>query len=359
MFINLLRRYILRQLTLSFLAVTTVLLLVSLSGVFADLVSEIARGRVPAPLLLTQLGLRFVAWLPLILPLALFIGLIMGIGRLYRDSEMAVLSAVGIGPRQILLPVLLLAVPVSAVVGLAAIWLGPLAEQTARLHVDQANRNFLVAGLDAGRFMELPGGNGVVYVGDISPDGRFFDRLFVQRDQDGRIDLTTATSGELFVQDQARFLRMNSGFRVEGVLGAGDFRLQSFGLNEIRLPDPDASRSDPLAGREMESLIGPGATNRSRAEWHWRIGVPIISLILAVLAVPLARSPPRKARYGLLMLAVLAYILGVSLLILGKIWLGAGKIPIDAGLWWLHLPAMIVAVIALARDGRLPRRRSA
>ena len=42
-------------------------------GLFADLLGEMARGKVPPPLLLSQLGLRLVRYLPLILPLALML----------------------------------------------------------------------------------------------------------------------------------------------------------------------------------------------------------------------------------------------------------------------------------------------
>ncbi len=352
-----LRRYLVRQLAASTAATVVVLLLVSLGGVFADLVSEIARGRVPAPLLLSQLGLRIVSFLPLVLPLGLFIGLLMGISRLYRDSEMAVLFALGQGPRQLLVPLLLVAAPVIALVAACALWLGPLAERTARQAVDDANRSFLVAGLDAGRFVELPGGRGVVFVGELSPDGRQFKRLFVQMRRGDRVDVITAVEGEMFIDGGGRFLRLRDGFRTEGQPGRRDFRLQRFEVNEVRLPDPESSDRNPLAGRPTLALISPTATPRARAEFHYRLGVPLFTLVLALLALPLARSPPRQARYGRMILAVLAYAFGMNLLVLGKVWLGSGQLPMLLGLWWLHLPALALAVWAIARDGQPKRRR--
>ena len=127
-----LQRYLVRQLAASTAATVVVLLLVSLGGVFADLVSEIARGRVPAPLLFSQLGLRLVSYQPLVLPLGVFIGLLMGVSRLYRDSEMAVLFALGQGPRQLLGPMLAVALPVAALIAACSLWLGPWAERLAR-----------------------------------------------------------------------------------------------------------------------------------------------------------------------------------------------------------------------------------
>jgi lipopolysaccharide export system permease protein len=354
-----LQRYLVRQLAATTAATVVVLLLVGLGGVFADLVSEIARGRVPAPLLFSQLGLRLVSYLPLVLPLGLFIGLLMGISRLYRDSEMAVLFSLGQGPRQLVGPVMLIALPVAAVIAACSLWLGPLAERLATAAVADANRSFLVAGLDAGRFVELPGGRGVVFVGSLSPDGREFKRLFVQMQRGERVDVITAVEGEMFVDRGGRFLRLRDGFRAEGQPGERDFRLQRFQVNEVRLPDVESENRNPLAGRPTLALISPTATPRARAEFHYRIGVPLFAVVLALLALPLSRSPPRQARYGRMIVATLAYVFGSNLLILGRTWLGSGQIPIQAGLWWLLVPALALAIWLVWRDGEPPLWRRA
>jgi lipopolysaccharide export system permease protein len=354
-----LQRYLVRQLAATTAATVVVLLLVSLGGVFADLIREIAAGRVPVPLLLSQLGLRLVAYAPLILPLGLFIGLLMGISRLYRDSEMAVLFSLGQGPRQLVGPVMLIALPVAAVIAACSLWLGPLAERLATEAVANANRSFLVAGLDAGRFVELPGGRGVVFVGSLSPDGREFKRLFVQMQRGDRVDVITAVEGEMFVDGDGRFLRLRDGFRVEGQPGERDFRLQRFEVNVVRLPDVEIDRRTSPAGRPTMDLLSPTATPRARAEFHYRIGVPLFAVVLALLALPLSRSPPRQARYGRLIVATLAYVFGSNLLVLGRTWLGSGQIPIQLGLWWLLVPALALAIWLVWRDGEPPLWRRA
>jgi lipopolysaccharide export system permease protein len=91
-------RYLTREFTQSLFATLVVLGIISLGGVFADLLGEIARGKVPAGLLLSQLGLRLINFLPILLPLALMLGLLLALGRMYRDSEMPVLASIGVGP---------------------------------------------------------------------------------------------------------------------------------------------------------------------------------------------------------------------------------------------------------------------
>ena len=187
-------RYLFREFTQSFLATLIILLMVSVGGVMADLLGDVADGKVPARLLLSQLGLQFLNYMPYIIPLALMLGLLLAFSRLYRDSEMAVLTAAGIGPRRLLRPLLMLVVPVVVIVGLCSLWLGPWALRTAQTMLEHANRSLVVSGLDAGKFTVLSSG-AVVYVSGLSPDGTGLSRVFMHRAKDGRIDVVTAKSG--------------------------------------------------------------------------------------------------------------------------------------------------------------------
>ena len=62
-------RYLISEFALAILATLVVLLIVTVGGAFTDVLQDIARGRVPAGLMLAQLGLVLLKWLPLILPL--------------------------------------------------------------------------------------------------------------------------------------------------------------------------------------------------------------------------------------------------------------------------------------------------
>ena len=99
----------------------------------------------------------------------------------------------------------------------------------------------------------------------------------------------------------------------------------------------------------------------ARAEMHWRLAAPLATLGLGLLALPLARSPPRAARHGKLLIAVLSYLLYLNFLVLGRAWLGEAAIPIEIGLWWVHLPVFVLAWWLLRSANRMPpgRRRAA
>jgi len=349
-------RYLSSEIARSVFAALVVLGMVSLGGLFADLLGEMARGKVPPPLLLSQLGLRLVRYLPLILPLALMLGYLLALGRLYRDSEMHVLASVGVGPRRLLRPVLLVAVPVMAIIALSSLWLGPWADRVARGMVAEANKNLLVAGLEPGRFTPMANG-GVAYAGSMSSDGKRLGRVFVYRERGDRMDVATARSGELYRDEGARVLALEEGFRVEGpAAGPGlDYRLMRYARNEMQLPAADDERpSDDPAFKPTLDLLGD-PSRAANAQLHWRIAPPVLALAFVLLAVPLSRSSPRQARYGSMLLAFSAYLVGIFMMMLGTQWLADGTLPTAAGLWWLLLPMLGLGAWLYARDGRIAR----
>ncbi len=318
---------------------------------------RVARGVMPAQLLLSQVALRSVDSLPLLLPLALFLGILLAYGRLHRDSEMAVIAASGMTGRHLLRPVLALALPLAGLLAVVSVWGGPAAMRLSDRMIDAANRSLLVVGMEAGRFVEVPGRNAMVYVGAMSPDGTRFSRMFVFEERDGRVDITTAAEGALYQDRNAteRYLEMTRGFRVEGTPGEPAWRLMRFERNELRLPSP-ASPDRRQAERRrgfLDLLASDSALDR--AEVHWRIGLPISALVLALMAVPLARSPPREPRYGKVLVAILAYVLYTNLMTIGRGWIADGTLPPALGLWWLHAAALGIAWWLAGADRRALR----
>ncbi|MGH8079050.1 MAG: LPS export ABC transporter permease LptF, partial [Lysobacter sp.] len=341
-------------------ATLVVLLIVSVGGAFTDVLEDIAKGKVPAGMMLIQLGLVLIKWLPLILPLSLMLGLMLGMGRLYRDSEMPVIASIGVGPRRLLKPLLLVAGPIILVVGACSLWLGPWADRASRQMINEANRSLIVAGLEPGAFTGLPNGNGVIYVGGMSDDGKSFQRIFIYRNKPGRQDVTTSKTGRLTVDANGeRYLTLDDGFEVEGpVDGSLNYRLMRYVSNDVLLPASE-DRYDPKSPEMLPTIALLGDSRpEAAAQLHYRIAPPLLALAFALLAIPLARSTPRQARYGSMLIGFLVFLIGNNFMMMGTGWIEDGKIPAALGLWWLTLPLLAVTGWMYFRDGRVGRRRS-
>lgn len=352
-------RYLLSEFVQATFATTLVLLMVAFGAVFADVLRDIAEGRVPAEMLLPQLGLLFLNWLPIILPLALMLGLMLAMGRLYRDSEMPVIQSIGIGPRRLLRPVLALVVPVVLVVAACSLWLAPWAGRVAKQMVNAASRNLLVSGLEAGRFTPIANG-GVVFVGRISGDGTRFERVFIYRQKNDRLDVTTSNSGHLDIDEKGhRFLVLEDGFEVEGPrAGDGrDYRLMRYRRNEAQMPAASQryDADDPRMLSTLQLLADP--RRQAKAELHSRMAPPLLTLAFALLAIPLARSSPREGRLGRIVLGFLVYLVSTMLMLTGTTWLAKGKVAAAWGLWWLVIPLLVASVWMYMADGRVRRPR--
>ena len=351
-------RYLISEFALAIFATLIVLLIVTVGGAFTDVLQDIARGRVPAGLMLAQLGLVLLKWLPLILPLALMLGLMMAVGRLCRDSEMPVIASIGVGPRRMLKPLLLVVGPLVGVVAACSLWLGPWADRVSKQMINDANRSLVMAGLEPGAFTGIPGNRGVIYVSNMSKDGSGLEKVFMFRPgEDGRMDVITANDGKLTVDEAGhRYLTLTNGFQIEGQsTGPKDFRLLRYARNEILLPAND-ERYDPDAPEMKPTLeLARDSSREARAQLHYRIAPPLLALAFALMAVPLARSTPRQARYGKILVGFLAYLIGQNLMTAGRGWLEDGKIATGLGLWWLVVPIMAIALWLYFRDGRVGR----
>ncbi|MFZ2235532.1 MAG: LPS export ABC transporter permease LptF [Dokdonella sp.] len=363
-------RYLLRELAQGFLASAAILLLVSVGGAVADLLGQVVRGKVPVQLLMSLIGLRTIDGLVVLLPLALFLGVLLAFGRLYRDSEMAVLSASGLGLRGLLRPLALLAIPATLLLAFISMWLAPAAVRLSQSMMADANRSILVAGLEPGRFVRLPGRDGIIYVGEMSDDGSHFKRMFIESesidddDKSTRADIITAPSGFMY-RDAAtggRYLALEDGFRAEGKLGSDAFRMMRFERNDIALPDDstdvdsaDAKRAAPFG------VLWRSDDPIQRAELHWRIAAPISALILALLALPLSRSSPREPRHSRLLIAILGWLVYANCLALTRSWMAQDQWPAWIGYWWIYLIAIGIAfwMIHRGQQLRMPRRQRA
>jgi lipopolysaccharide export system permease protein len=363
-------RYLLRELAAGFLAATAILLLVMVGGAVADLLSKIAKGRIPADLLFTLIGLRAVGTLTILMPLAVLLGVLQAYGRLWRDSEMAVLQSSGLDLTGLLRPLAVFVLPTMLLLGVISFWLGPAADRLATRLLTEANRSLIVAGLEPGRFVELPGRDGVIYVGEMSTDGSRFKRMFIESERPDaksgktRIDVITATHGFLYHDaDEGRYIALQDGFRVEGKLGEDDYRLMRFARNDIRLPDSvgDESETSRKRSAPTATLLAAGDDPLMHSELHWRLAAPLSVLVLGLLALPLSRSSPREPRYARMLLALLAWLLYYNALLLGRAWIGQGKLAPAFGLWWVYLPALAIAAWLIWNGQRLraPRRKRA
>ena len=180
-----LQKYFFREWFWTFLATVVVLLIVMLGVSLGEMLRDIAGGRLPSGLLGTLILLKMPDLLGTILPLSVFIAVIWGLGRIYRDQEMAVMRASGFHWTLMLRPLFFLLLPVSAFLLISGLVLSPLAASATQQSLENAFRNAAEWGLQTGKFHVLRGGNLILYVESVQRDGRTLEHVFIQQ-RDGK-----------------------------------------------------------------------------------------------------------------------------------------------------------------------------
>lgn len=348
---QLLRRYVLRESFSAWAAVTVVLLAIMLSTRFARFLAEAAAGQLPREFLFDVAALSSLQYLVILIPISLMLAILLALGRMYRDQEIAAMTGCGVGPGTLYRPLVLLALCLSALTAALSFQIGPWAGRQAEDLFRDAQRLIEFTPFEAGRFKELAGGRAVFYAaerregtGDVS---LVFARL---RDQHGTSIVTAQTgSQELDAKTGDRILRLEKGYRYGGAPGRADYDVLHFDTLTTRVsPPPMPYFAGKRKIRETSMLLGSDDPE-DQAEMQWRIAAPLATLLLALLAVPLAHTTPREGRYGKLVLGIVAYLIYSNLLALGQAWIAKGYVSSGIGLWWVHALTAAIALWLIAR----------
>lgn len=344
-------RYLLKELLTTLLGVGLVLLLIFVAGQFVALLNEAATDAMPAEDIARLMILRNLRNVAILMPVALFFAVMLSLGRLYKDSEMAALNACGVGPGRILAVMLTVAALLAVPEALLTFWVNPWSETQSEEIERRLEASADTRGLEPGHFKEAAGAAGVFYFESLASDGRTMRNVFVQSPQPEGDLVVSAESGHLYVDRQTgvRYLLLENGYRYSGTPGEPGYSIIRFKTHAVRLYEREVQGGGSLDSMPTAALFGAG-DRRLITELQWRATPPLMLLVLAVLAVPLSRTSPRQGRYGKFFLGLVLYIVYNNLISIARAWLDKGQIPPELGLWWVHASFLALAIGMLLRQ---------
>lgn len=351
-------RYINRQILATTLVVTVVLMMVLLSGRFIKYLANAASGEIAADVLITVMLYRIPEFLQLILPLGVFIAILLALGRMYSDSEMAVLRAGGVGQLQVLRGMTAPILVTTALVGFSALYLTPHGEtEVARILDEQRGRSVLEL-LTPGRFHVRSSREGqrTAYAESLDRDQGVLENIFISDyrypDDDGAAQLVTVLAGRGRIVEQygMTYLSLEQGMQYQGAPGEAGYREVAFARAMVRVGEQQQVVRPPKV-RSLGTLALLNASNAEQhAELQWRFSIVLLVPIMLMAAVPLSQVNPRQGRFNRLAPALLVYLLYVGLLLVMRSELS--RLDDEAGWYqhmaWIHLLAGLVLVLLLS-----------
>lgn len=344
-------RYIAREVLFTSLAVGSVLLLVIVGSRFARLLGRAASGRISLDIL-GQLTLLYMPYaLQLILPISFMLALMLTFGRLYMESEMPVIQSSGVGQWQLLKLVLVLALLVTGLTAVSTLYITPKTQLASALLLREQQERTGFEAIPTGQFTRL--GDQAVYVDAVSPDRQTLERVLIAQSESGQDILAVARIGYQQVSEatQSRFLVLEQGQRyaLPGVdLTADVLQFERY-VARVGVYTPPTVAEQVLT-LSTPALLASDAL-QSRVELQWRLGLPLMVLVMVLIALPLTRVNPRQGRFVTILPVLLLQLLFLGALMSAQGFINKGQWPLWPGLWAIHLAFLLLGLLICWRRG--------
>lgn len=353
-------RYLSKQILQIMLAVTLILLVVALTSRFIQYLGQAVAGDISSDVLFFLMLYRLPDFLMVILPLALFLGILLAYGRMYAENEMIILLGSGYSERKLLLTTLACTAFAMLFVGALSLVLAPWGIRNIEQIKQDQEQLTEIDLIVPGQFQIFGEGDRVTYVERTSnrngnnrnSGGRQLQNVFVA------VSDTNSATGESFPSiliaesaraeiDEltgARFMRLENVVQYDGVPGQAQFNIGQFNTQALLLPEP--VNYEPILEEESLRTAELFASSEVAhvAELQWRLSMILLLPVITLIAVPLSRVKPRQGQYSKLVAAALLYASYFILLQFAKEQVAIGEMAAGLGIWWVHILFIVIGL---------------
>ena len=349
------QRYLFKEILKVQVVTFSVLLLVFLCQSVIRYIGRAATGETPGDMVFSMVLYSVPSICYLMLPLSIFVGIIVAVGRICSDSEMVVMRSAGFSDKAVLKIALLLAFLTSLVCAFNSLYLMPeaaLAQQNIRLAA-QKNPRYLP--IESGRFVNFNTDDAqyVIYIENVSgknaKNERNLGNLYVMSNTFTKKDssFTASIKGDLNYDSEGyQWLNLGPGNRYETDHTHKSYRSISF--DSFKLPVgfnvDEREKQQDISVVSTKHLLGAN-DHASRLELQWRIAPIFAVLILTMIAVPLAMVNPRQGRFSRLWQAILLYAAYYLFLLAVRNMINAGRMWMLPGLYLVPVVFFVLAVL--------------
>ena len=347
-----LNRYLIKEILQAFIATLLILLLIIVGNTIARLLGDVSSGQLPSDALAILVFIGSIKGAIQLAPIALLIGMMLAFGRMYRDNEVSALHASGVGPGQFFKAIFLLLLPLTVLLSVLVLYTLPLLESSRQNITNEIKQRPEASGIPVGEFMHSRSGGRsfTIFVETLDEKNVVMKKFFMQTESDNETQVMMAEQALLFIDkgNGERVLQINNGSRYDQKKSDQSYTVFTFAEHGIRVPSLTTNTSQKLSAEPTLSLF-KSTDIEEQAELHWRFGIILSAPIMALLAFPLSYTTPRQGRFGKLALGILLYAIYANLLITGKSMLEDEKIPNTLGLWWVHIPFILLSLFMVWR----------
>lgn len=342
MIFSIIATYLRRQTLLVASAIVFVILFIILGNAFAVVLSQSSEQNLSISNIVSLVVIKGVSELPVIITLAISLGITLTINKLYKDSEISAVQNAGMGSMSIYRSLLPLLISVSLInLALSTILLPQLNQLQQNILVSSANTtdfNFI----KQHTFQNFKGGGIIVYTSSETENTNGLGNTFLYDAKNDTLILSNAISRTRDANNKV-FAELESGQRYTG-LTARESTIAKFDNLQMQVFAATGNRraaANTIKDTPTTSLFH--STNpKFQAELGWRLAMSISIFIIALLAIHFGKSQPR-AKYNFSLLYTLMFFIAyISVLKSVKGLVEQGEVSVIM-LYGVHLMVVVLA----------------
>ena len=298
--------------------------------------------------------------LALTIPMAVLVGILIGLSRMASDSEVTAVRAAGLSVARFVVPVAAFALVGAALSSFTSIYLAPRAVREL-VRIQNALAASQVPANIQPRVFEESFPNLVLYVNDVRGDGSDWRGVFLA-------DLASKNGPTVTFAERGRVLPDSGGNKLQLHLVNGsrhevrpepeEYLISHFLQSDIpvTLERPAEMQARRFTGHYTSELLArpPGDPDGllARIELHRRLALPAACLVLALVGIPLGLSSRRGGKSTGVILTLLLVFCYYLLLVAGISMARQGRLGPGPALWLANTFFFLLGCLLLVRVDR-------
>lgn len=312
-----------------------------------------------------MMGLMMLTFLPMVLPVAFLIAVLMAFGRLSADSELVAIKASGIG-------LLRLAIPISMVASIVVVlslllnmeWV-PWAERAFKTTLIKVGNTKVVTAIKEGTFttgfFDL-----LIFADRVDTKTNHLSRVFIYDEREANNPMTVvANSGEILAVKSdtelgaSALMKLHNGSIHRNDSAAGNYQKIDFGEYQLFLnvgegADSTVTKPQMIPYHELIKKISTSdphtyAGQEFRGEYWRRVGVALTPLIFVFLGIGFGTVRTRAVRAGAALVAFVTLLAYWTIQTMGTLAVQRGTLPPFVAMQLPNFLMMIAATISFRR----------
>jgi lipopolysaccharide export system permease protein len=305
---TILAKYLTKNILVVFFAIFFIIAFLIIGNVFTSVLKSNLDQNLDIFSILSLVFIKSLRDIPLIMTLSFFIAIIIAIGKLYKDSEIYAINSAGIGESKIIYKITPIILFITGISFAISMFLVPYSAVVKEKILQKNANNSDFSFIQTKQFQKFQGGNITLYAAGNKDHG--LGNIFIYSKNTKNIILAENGIRHQDGSDNV-YVRLTDGAKYDGFLAEDSKKIFDFKTMDIKVFKKKTESKElkiDTSAKHINSLL-QNPNKENIAEIWWRVSLPFSLIVLSIIGVFLAKSPPRGGKnlsvlYGVVIFAI-------------------------------------------------------